>query len=941
MKKEFLTILLLLFSLYTNAKTGWQRTITNYTRYEYNASNQNWMNSQQSNGWIYFANNKGLLEFDGTRWKTYPINNAKLRALYIDENQKIYVGGLSQFGYFEPDDRGILTYHCLSNNLEKSEIGNIWNIHKVGESVYYQSDKSVFYYNQGKIRKIECPRGAVCSSLINNTFYIVSNNSIESLLGNKFVKVCTTSDIITSRILKMLSFGDEILLVTSRDGLFIFDGKNIKPFNSSINDAIKNNHLFCAAISNKFLAIGTVQNGVFLYSLKDKSVEHISIENGLQNKSILSLLFDNDDNLWLGLDNGIDCIHLDSSYYFLNSSKTLLGAGYSSRVYNSRLYFGTNQGIYSSLLNLTPNEDINLKAIDGSEGEIWSLNEIEGDLFGCGRNALMVINSKEVYTVPNIRGVWSIHSLSKNIAIAGTYFGFYIIKKVNNRWIVDSRVKNGNSYSSKSLYVEKTPEGIYLWSANKENGLFRLKLSNDYKEITASVNLNNEKLPKGYNIHIDQIDGDVVICSRFGLYKYNRITDELVRDFKLEKKLGSGNSYTFINEDEYNNIWFVEKNMLKIYSPSSDSSKERIEEEYRLRNSLIEDFESVTIIDSHSAVVGTEDGFSLIKYKESKKPAKLSFQIRDIYIPEKDSILYQRSYNREDCNIKLSYNNNSIGLRYTVTNYKKLSPSLFSYSLIGSDDESWSEYSTNNFKEYLNLSEGDYIFRVKTILGDGQSIMEDSVAFTISPPWFRSWIAYTLYILIIMVLIYYIYSYFSKKFKHQKQEYIQIADQKDQRINLLEQEKLERELIYKSDELIRSSLNIVRKNEILEKIKKEAVGLNNSITDSSIMEIKRKVFRLIAQIDDNIAHDEDLKKFQESFDSVNHDFFRLLSERYPELTKRDKLLCIYIKMDLQSKEIAPLLNITVRGVEISRYRLRKKLMLEDRENLLEFLQKIS
>lgn len=940
MKRIILINFLYFFSFILSAQTGWQRTITNYSRFEYHASNQNWMVSQQSNGWMYFANNKGLLEFDGTRWKTYPINNAKLRALYIGTDQRIYVGGLGQFGYFEPDNSGRLIYHCLSTKINKREIGNIWNIHMVGECVYYQSDKSVFYYKGGKVYRINCPRGAVCSAYLNNHFYIVSNNGIESLLGNKFVNVCNTSGIVPSRILKMLGIGDKILLVTSKDGLFIFDGKEIKPFSSPINDIVKNKQLFCATISSKYLAVGTVQHGVYLYSLKDKRVEHISIENGLQNKSILSLLFDRDDNLWIGLDNGIDCIHLDSSYFFLNSSKSLLGAGYSSIVYDSHLYFGTNQGIYSALMNFSPNEDIQLKAIEGSEGEIWSLNEVEGDLFGCGRNALTVINKGMAYTVPNIRGVWSVHSLSKGVAIAGTYFGFYIIKKENNLWRVNKRVKNGNSYSSKSLYVEKTPEGIYLWSANKENGLFRLKLSNDYNEITKSVNLNNSNLPMGYNVYIAPIGGDVVVCSRFGLYRYDRVNDKLMRDYSLEKRLDDGKLYTYIKEDQFKNIWFVENNMLKIFSKSYNSHG-KIEEEYRLRNSLIEDFESVTVLNSKSAIIGTEDGFSLIQYMKKKQPSKLSFQIRDIYFPGKDSVIFERSYNKDNCNIKLPYKNNSIGFSYTVTNYKQLSQSLFSFSLVGSDDERWSEYSSNNFKEYSNLHEGNYIFKVRTLSDDGKSVIMDSVSFTILSPWYRTWVAYTVYALLFLLISYYVYYYFNRKLKLQKQHFKHISKIKDNRINFLEHEKLERELKYKSDELIRSSLNIVRKNEILQKIKKEAVGLNNSINISSTSEIKRKVYNLIGQIDDNIAHDDDLKKFQDSFDSVNHDFLRLLTERYPELTKRDKLLCIYIKMDLQSKEIAPLLNISLRGVEISRYRLRKKLMLEDRENLLEFLQKIS
>ena len=147
--------------------------------------------------------------------------------------------------------------------------------------------------------------------------------------------------------------------------------------------------------------------------------------------------------------------------------------------------------------------------------------------------------------------------------------------------------------------------------------------------------------------------------------------------------------------------------------------------------------------------------------------------------------------------------------------------------------------------------------------------------------------------------------------------------------------------IYKSEELIRTTLNIVRKNEMLMGIKKEVLGISHSISEENLVSLRRKTLRLLGQIETNIEHDDDLQAFQSTFDSVYHDFFRKLEEAYPELNNKDKLLCAYIKMNLLSKEIAPLLNISLRGVEISRYRLRKQLGLEEGENLAEFLQRFN
>lgn len=178
----------------------------------------------------------------------------------------------------------------------------------------------------------------------------------------------------------------------------------------------------------------------------------------------------------------------------------------------------------------------------------------------------------------------------------------------------------------------------------------------------------------------------------------------------------------------------------------------------------------------------------------------------------------------------------------------------------------------------------------------------------------------------------------------QKDEQIQ---EREEEIETLREEKLEIELRSKQDELVRSRMNIVRKNEMLQEIRKTAVSLNNAIpTDSeaknaeALTTIRRRVTRLIGQIDTNIEHDDDLEAFKDSFDIIHNHFLQTLSERYPSLTHKEKMLCAYIRMNLLSKEIAPLLNISTRGVEISRYRIRQKLNLDTKESLTDFLQHI-
>ena len=296
--------------------------------------------------------------------------------------------------------------------------------------------------------------------------------------------------------------------------------------------------------------------------------------------------------------------------------------------------------------------------------------------------------------------------------------------------------------------------------------------------------------------------------------------------------------------------------------------------------------------------------------------------------------------------IKVLWRDNSLRMEYSVANYDPAQTVLYSYLLEGTAEREWSPYSRRRIKEYTNLPEGDYTFRLRIITTGSQEPVETQFSFTILPPWYRSWWAYLLYVLLVLAAVYAVYRRIQKSRQQlieQKNEQIQ---EKEEEIETLREEKLEIELRSQKDELVRSRMNIVRKNEMLQEIRKTAVSLNNAIPSAkdtkaipeALSTIKRRVVRLIGQIDTNIEHDDDLEAFRDSFDAVHHNFLQLLGERYPDLSHKEKMLCAYILMGLQSKEIAPLQNISTRGVEISRYRIRQKLGLDTNVSLTEFLQ---
>jgi DNA-binding CsgD family transcriptional regulator len=156
----------------------------------------------------------------------------------------------------------------------------------------------------------------------------------------------------------------------------------------------------------------------------------------------------------------------------------------------------------------------------------------------------------------------------------------------------------------------------------------------------------------------------------------------------------------------------------------------------------------------------------------------------------------------------------------------------------------------------------------------------------------------------------------------------------EQEIVKLQNENLQSEISHKNIQLANSTMALIRKNELLIGIKQE---LEKQKTPGNNGSPGRQNEKLVSQINKNIEDDQDWKIFEELFDQAHGDFFKRLKSAYPELTQSDLKLCAYLKLNLSSKEIAPLLNISYRGVETRRYRLRKRLLLDNDANLVEFI----
>jgi DNA-binding CsgD family transcriptional regulator len=525
--------------------------------------------------------------------------------------------------------------------------------------------------------------------------------------------------------------------------------------------------------------------------------------------------------------------------------------------------------------------------------------------------------------------------LPSPMMVAGTYTGLNFFEFASGNFY---RSPVTAQFESARFVVVENEQTV--WVAHPYKGIYRITLKPD--KTTAIKLYNQDKgLFSANNNYIFKVKNRIVAATEKGLYEYNEQKDVFEPSSYFKNILDEKN-IRYLKEDPSGNIWFVRQKELGVVDMSEQNPKVIYFPE--LNNKLVSGFENVYPFDEHNIVIGGEKGFYHVdfeKYKQNK--IVLQTQIRLVRsIGKTDSLLYGGFVSQS--RMSIPYKMNSLHFEYSATLYGQQLNIEYSYYLKGFDKD-WSNWSSRPEKEYTNLPAGNYIFQVKARNNLGNESAVTNYSFSIAPPWYQTIWAYCFYSLLLIGLAYYLNRRHEKKLSQQKEEYegqqrqLQYLHQlelekNEKEIVKLKNEKLEAEIGHKNSELANSAMHLVQKKEMLGKIREDLNVLLKKIDNNQVSNEFKKLLKILGEdnkIDDNWEH------FAHHFDKVHTDFLVVLKNRYPALTATELKLCAYLRMNLSSKEIAQLMNISIRGVEIGRYRLRKKLGLPKEMNLFEFL----
>ena len=939
-------ILLLIFtasSLYSQYKG--RPYVINYQPDQYRLDNQNWSIDSDSKGITYIGNNKGLITFDGSNWNLHEMpEEMVVRSVAPVGDSLIYVGAYEEFGYWKRDGKGRMSYHSLSDTLDMDYFHNdeIWRIISHQGKVYFQSFSTIYVYDGNKIEVLNPDNSIVLLMKARGRLFIhMVNRGLYEIRNMKFHLIPGSEQLAEDEIKIILPFQEEKFLVgAASSGLYVYDGESFTPWNIPIADEIREAEINAGLSLGNLKIIGTLVNGIYILNEKGQLQEHLNTENFLSNNTILSLYSDDSENLWVGQDRGLDYVSLNNKLDFYIHPSRGIGSAYDALLENQTLYLGTNQGLFQ--YNYSQQEGFtNPRLIKGTQGQVWDLEKINGEIL-CGHtNGTFRVTPNGVEQISDVNGGFDLMLLSREdeqYLLQSTYSALALYRYSAEGW---KFLRTLEGFLEPIPDIEKDHLGN-IWGIHTQKGLFRLNLNQALDSVVRYKLFGKEKgLPKERYIRMSRIDNRIIFTTGKALYTYNDLNDSIVPYNKLEDRIGGFNQARQIFESRKDHYWFLRNAEAGLFYITEENVSRLFYYDFsRLGLHLNTIHPCITRLKDSLHLFCLDQGFAILdETRNIQNKRTPGVAIRQVTTYSKNKEKRYLPLARGNPNMEIQYARRSIQFTFSCQG-ASLYPE-FRHKLKGFNN-SWSSWNKDSKKNYTRLPAGTYTFMVQAISPRGIKSPVTQYTFTIKPPWYAAapaWIGYGILIALMALLL---RKLFLRRLKMHQAQIEQQERNKRRREKMLEQqkymrlrnEKLQAEVSHKSHQLANYTMTILRKNEHLTHLKEEIQRQKKELGPRFPNYYYRKLLQLI---DKGISSEEDWKQFELHFDQAHENFLKRLKKHYPDLTQGDLKLCAYLRLNLSSKEIAPLLNISTRSLEVRRYRLRKRLNLETEENLVEFL----
>ena len=786
--------------------------VTNYTPLEYGAMPQNWSIVQDHRGVMYFANNEGILEYDGKKWREIGLpDDPNIRSLSIDAEGTIYVGAQGDFGYLVPDSTGELVYISLLKYLTKKDqdFFDVWTNYVTADGVYFQTLDKIFLWTGDTIKVWNSKSGPNVRFhkmfYVDSTIYVQQDGvGLMKIVDDQLVLIQGGELFKEQKVYFMIEYdSDHILLSTRLHGLYLMkptdrdyfpkDRKNpgqlneIKLFHTQIDEFFLKNFVYNGIkLSNNRFAIGTQGGGVIIIDKAGRLVHILNKNSGLSGGTISNQYLDNSGNLWLALGNGLSKVEINSPMALFDDKTGLEGTVQSITRHNGVLYVATLLGVYY-LPNLTENlrkdqldlsklshyEHSEFKEVSGIKDQCWALLSCKIDgvshlLVACNAGIFWIDAQHNAHFITRY-DPWCMYQYraDPNRVFIGCTDGLASLYMKNGKWIDAGKVEGHDG----DVVTMMEDNDNNMWLSPGE-GLIKMNIlstisTGEIDEASFEPYDTSNGLGAGL-YYINKAMNRVVYAvqsGQNGLYKFDGTG--FSSDLTFGEEFVSGHLYVHrIAQQQNGNVWmetissggelelgYANSNADNSYTWISKPFKSISEE---IVHAIYHDKDGITWLGGPGGIYRYDS--NVHKDYEKDFPA----MVRKVILGE-DSVLFGGAYFDENLQVSLdqplrltpvlAYEFNSLTFVYAAPNFDNESAIRYSHYLEGFDKD-WHVWKEEAKANYTNLPEGKYKFRVRAINVYQHESIEGVYSFTILPPWHRTIWAYIAYVLSFIGFVY-------------------------------------------------------------------------------------------------------------------------------------------------------------------------------------------
>ncbi|WP_423819699.1 triple tyrosine motif-containing protein [Salinimicrobium sp. TIG7-5_MAKvit] len=927
--------------------------ITHYSRKDFHSDSQFWTMTRDAEGILYFGNNDGVVIYDGERWhKVFLPNNSSVRSLTTSKSGEVYAGGYNEIGKISKDSIGNYRYLSLLEDLklQKEKLENLWQVHEFKDHIIFRSFDQLIVISGKTVTHISSNTAFTFSDVIQDRYYVQdAGHGIFEFDPDK-MKLNLLYDpesYDNDEIKAFLPTGKKDILIVSKQGN-IYEGKvkskelHLKQriFNEDFQDQV------ISAIKHKEnYLLGTLASKIILLTSEGEIIKESPAFADIHDSSVLQLYADGD-NFWALLNNGLDFIEFDAPFSQLFSEASI----YDILIDEDKILVATNKGVFTSdlMVDGIHKFSFNFKKVLNLEGQAWSIQKVNNSIFVGHDKGLFLLEDGNPLKIGNVDGFWKITPIkdAPEKYLASNYNGLYLLTKTEGKWALQNKLK-GFDESTRDI-IQADQEDTY-WVCHGFKGVYKLKINKDYTRVYAFDHYTNQNgLDSPFNINVTRWNNDIVFTTNTGIFEFDEESNEFVPHVDLNKILDSRINTRKLLQDN-DRVWVVQDDQVGYFNLKEENPRIIKDLFLNLKGSLNRGMESIQPLPNGKVLIGATTGLYL-------------YNINRINKKETSTSITHVSYIQQNSGEKkipiISKEKVILPPRIDILRFEFASPgsspsSIVQYQyLLKGIDENWSTWDESAYKEYTHLRPGDYIFKVRSRDILGNTGEEVSFPLSITSPWYRTTTAYLVYCMgligLSLLLIYFI----KLKIERERQKAKDSAQKNAKLLELeIEQLKLEKDKakinrdkkileednLLKSKELANYTMMLVKKKDVFTETYENLQDFKKTLKTQSA---KKRLQEVLVRLNQHRIGEEFMVVFDTNFEKVHKNFFTELKKINPTLTQRELRLCAFVKMNLTNKEIAPLLNISVRGVETARYRVRKKLNVQD-INFLTFLEDIS